>query len=340
MSRKRARLIYNPSAGREAITKELPEILQIYENAGYETSAFQTTPEVNSAFKEASRVADEKFDLLIVAGGDGTINEVISGIAEKSYRPPIALIPAGTANDLATSLKIPTNSLVEAAKVIDKHDYVPMDIGKMISESGRRRYFMNVAATGAMTELTYEVSPQLKTNFGYLAYLIKGAQMLPQISAEPIRVKYDGGIFEGEASFVFIALTSTIGGFRRIAPEKVIGDGEFSLFIVKSDNIVKLLELVRLIYRDQTHINSDAIVYKRTNFVEIENLSNQQMMINIDGEYGGDVPATFENMQQHIHFVADKEKVNAVTTIEAQELSAYEIEIMQKLADRERELKS
>ena len=92
---KRARIIYNPTSGREAIRRDLVDILNVYEQAGYETSAFATTPEPNSALNEARRAAEDGFDLLIAAGGDGTINEVVNGIAPLDKRPMLAIIPAG-----------------------------------------------------------------------------------------------------------------------------------------------------------------------------------------------------------------------------------------------------
>ena len=131
---KRARIIYNPSSGRETAKRVLPDILAVYEQAGYETSAFQTTPEPLSAQKEAARCCDEGFDLVIAAGGDGTVHEVMNGIAEKEYRPTVAIIPAGTTNDYARVLQIPRGNLVEAAKLIENEESIFMDIGKVITK--------------------------------------------------------------------------------------------------------------------------------------------------------------------------------------------------------------
>lgn len=105
--RKRARVIYNPSSGREALKKDMIDILGVFEQAGYETSAFATTPAPNSARDEAERVAREGFELVVAAGGDGTINEVVNGIAGLKKRPKMAIIPAGTTNDYARALRIP-----------------------------------------------------------------------------------------------------------------------------------------------------------------------------------------------------------------------------------------
>ncbi len=169
---KRARLIYNPTSGQEIMKKNVAEVLDVLEGFGYETSAFQTTPEPNSARDEAKRAAEAGFDLVIAAGGDGTINEVVNGIAPLSKRPQMAIIPTGTTNDFARALKIPRGSPVEAAKIIGKNQTIQMDIGQAREDT----YFINIAAAGSFTELTYSVPSQLKTMFGYLAYLAKGVE--------------------------------------------------------------------------------------------------------------------------------------------------------------------
>lgn len=129
MKQKRARLIYNPTSGQEIMKKNVAEVLDILEGAGFEASAFQTTPDENSAKNEATRAAKAGFDLVIAAGGDGTINEVVSGIAPLKNRPQMAVIPTGTTNDFARALKIPRGNPVEAAKVIAKNQTLQMDIG-------------------------------------------------------------------------------------------------------------------------------------------------------------------------------------------------------------------
>ena len=101
---KRCRIIYNPTSGREAMKNDLVEILNVLENAGYETSAYATTPEPKSAQNEAKRAALAGFDLVIAAGGDGTINEVVNGVAPLEKRPKLGIIPAGTTNDYARAL--------------------------------------------------------------------------------------------------------------------------------------------------------------------------------------------------------------------------------------------
>lgn len=302
--RKRARIIYNPSSGREAIKRVLPNLLKVYENAGYETSAYETTAEPLSAKKEAERCCDAGFDLIVAAGGDGTVHEVINGISEKEHRPTVAIIPAGTTNDYARVLQIPRDNLVNAAKLIEKEESIFMDIGKVTTGEGRK-YFVNIAALGNLAEVTFEVTPQLKTLFGYLAYVIRGAELLPQIRSVPVRIGYEGGEYEGGASLIFVALTSTVGGFNKIVPDKVLGDGNFSLIIVKTSSLLELMQLARKLLTDGTHLDSPHVIHKQTNFVDIDVLDQSQLMVNLDGEYGGDAPVRFENLNHHIEVIAN-----------------------------------
>ena len=225
---KRARLIYNPTSGQEIMKKNVAEVLDVLEGFGYETSAFQTTPEPNSARDEAKRAAEAGFDLVIAAGGDGTINEVVNGIAPLSNRPQMAIIPTGTTNDFARALKIPRGNPVEAAKIIGKSQIIQMDIGQAREDT----YFINIAAAGSFTELTYSVPSQLKTMFGYLAYLAKGVELLPGIRTVPVRIKHEKGTFEGDVSMIFAAITNSVGGFEQIAPDAKLDDGKFTLIFI------------------------------------------------------------------------------------------------------------
>ena len=146
----KARLIYNPVSGHEQMPKNVADILDVLEQAGYEASAFRTTPEQNSARNEATRAAKEGFDLIVAAGGDGTINEVVNGIAFLDKRPKMAIIPAGTTNDYARALAIPRDNIPDAAKVILKNKTRKMDIGKAVF-GDQTQYFVNIAASGSLT---------------------------------------------------------------------------------------------------------------------------------------------------------------------------------------------
>ena len=296
---KRARIIYNPTSGREAIRRDLVDILAVYEEAGYETSAYATTPEPNSAMMEAERAAKAGFDLLVAAGGDGTINEVVNGIAPLDERPMLAIIPAGTTNDYARALSIPREDPLAAAKVILKGKAAKMDIGQ-----ANDSYFINIAAGGSLSELTYSVPSKLKSMYGYLAYVVKGAEMLTSIKPMDIHVKYDDGEFNGKSAMFFLALTNSVGGFEQIVPDAKLDDGKFTLLIVKTTKFAEILNLITEVLKGK-HVNNPNLIYVKSEKVEVSSTKNDKIMINLDGEYGGDAPVTFVNHKQHIDIVAN-----------------------------------
>lgn len=160
---KRARIIYNPTSGREMFRRHLADVLEKMEKAGYETSCHATTGE-GDAIEAAKKAVERKYDIVVAAGGDGTINEVVNGLAEQDYRPKLGIIPTGTTNDFARALHIPRD-VDKATDIIVNGDTIPIDIGRMNDV-----YFINIAGGGRLTELTYEVPSKLKTMLGQLAY--------------------------------------------------------------------------------------------------------------------------------------------------------------------------
>ncbi|MFC4710104.1 diacylglycerol kinase [Enterococcus eurekensis] len=329
---KRARVIYNPTSGKELMKKNLPDILDVLEQAGFEASAYATTAEPESAKKEARRAAEAGFDLVVAAGGDGTINEVVNGIAPLENRPKMAIIPGGTTNDYARALKVPRDNIRAAAEVILKNQTVKMDIGK-----AAEMYFINIAAGGHLTELTYEVPSELKSIFGYLAYLAKGAELLPQIKPIKMHLKYDEGVYEGNASMFFLGLTNSVGGFEQIVPDAKLDDGKFSLIIVKTANVFEIIHLIRLMLSGGKHVNDKRLIYTKTSKLEV-NIPNpeKRLMINLDGEYGGDAPMTFTNLKNHIEFYANIDDIRDDAVIgEYDEVSKDFLEEVEKLEQSE-----
>lgn len=296
---KRARIIYNPTSGREAFKKHLPEVLQRLEIAGYETSCHATTCE-GDATKAAIVAVERRYDLVVAVGGDGTINEVVNGLAEKEYRPRLGIIPMGTTNDFARALSIPRD--VEAAvDIIVQGDTIPVDIGRI-----NDKYFINIAGGGRLTELTYEVPSKLKTVLGQLAYYLKGIEMLPSIRSTEVSIEYDGKLFEGEAMLFLVSLTNSVGGFEKLAPDSSINDGLFSLLILKKTNLADFIRIVTLALRGE-HINDSKVIYTQANRIKVH--SNEKMQLNLDGEFGGLLPAEFVNLYRHLEVYVPIDKI-------------------------------
>lgn len=334
--RKRARIIYNPTSGREALRTYLVDILSIYEKAGYETSAFATTPAPNSARNEAKRAAEEGFDLIVAAGGDGTLNEVVNGIAGLAHRPTLAIIPAGTTNDYARALRIPRDDPIAAAKLILRQNKkFKIDIGQ-----AGDKYFMNIAAGGTLTELTYDVPSQMKSLFGYAAYLAKGAELLPRIKPVEMNIKYDDHEYQGQVSMILLALTNSVGGFEQIVPDAALDDGKFTLIIVKKSSLIDMMSLMAKALQGN-HLEDPRIIYAKATDVDLQPLNNaDRLMINLDGEYGGDAPMQFHNLKQHLEVVANLDEIPDDAITESEDFKRVEKDFVKgvdEIKDQEKE---
>ena len=306
-ARKRARLIYNPTSGQEIIKKNIAEVLDVLEDVGYETSAYQTTPAPLSAQNEAERAAKAGFDLIVAAGGDGTINEVVNGVAPLENRPKLAFIPTGTTNDYARALKIPMGDPVAAARIIEKNQTIKMDIGQAYG----KKYFINIAAAGTLTELTYSVPSEVKSRLGYLAYVAKGAEMLPKSKLRKVHIEHDHGVFEGKVSLIFVALTNSIGGFEKLAPDTVLDDGNFTLILVKTARLFDMLALMIQAINGCQHVTDVNVEYLKTSKLKLEVLDKKApFMLNLDGEYGGDTPVELEVLHNHLEFFANIDEIS------------------------------
>ncbi|WP_203341370.1 diacylglycerol kinase [Planococcus beijingensis] len=288
---KRARIIYNPTSGRELFRKHLPEVLEKMEQAGYETSCHATTCE-GDAIQAAKVAVERNFDLVIAVGGDGTLNEVISGIAKFENRPKVGLIPMGTTNDFARAVHIPRD-INKAVDIILKGDSIPVDIGLMNDD----RYFINIAGGGRITELTYEVPSKLKTVLGQMAYYLKGIEMLPSIRSSRVRIEYDDQIFDDSAMMFLIGLTNSVGGFEKLAPDASINDGKFTLLILKELNMAEFIRVASLALRGE-HLSDPHVIYAKASKITVT--TEERVLLNLDGEYGGVLPAVFENLASHI----------------------------------------
>lgn len=288
----RARLIYNPSAGRKEIIKKLYLILDALESYDIETSCYQTKGKCDAA-KGALEAAEKGFDILIAAGGDGTLNEVINGISGLEKRPKIGIIPAGTTNDFAKAIGIPKD-LVEAAKLIGEQNFRAIDIGRH-----NDKYFINVAAGGALTELTYEVPSKYKSKFGPLAYYVKSIEKLPFLKAIDISVETNDEVYNEKVMLFIIANSNSVGGFKQLIPCGDLTDALFDVIIVKKTNSADFLRIISLAARGE-HLKEDKVIYFKASKINIKSNNDAPVMVNLDGELGGSLPGEFEILKNHI----------------------------------------
>lgn len=289
----KARLIYNPTAGREEIRRHLPDVLEILEDAGLETSC-RATKKSGDAVEAARQAASSGYDVVIAAGGDGTVYEVVNGLAGLAKRPKLGIIPAGTTNDFARASGVP-RQIHEACRVIAAGHSRPIDVGKL-----NDKYFINIAGGGWMTDVTYDVPSKLKTVIGQLAYYAKGLEKLPSIQPIRVRMETNDQVLEETVMLFLIANSPSVGGFEKLAPTADLGDGLFDVIVVKKTNLAEFIRLAGLALRGE-HLHDPRIIYFKTNRLRLS--SPDRVLLNLDGELGGELPCEFEVLSHHIQLL-------------------------------------
>lgn len=293
---KRARLIYNPTSGREEVRRKLPDILHRLEQGGLETSCHATQGE-GDATKAAVEAVERGFDVIIAAGGDGTLHEVINGMAGKPNRPPLGIIPLGTTNDFARALGIP-KTWERACDIIVKGQRTPIDVGRI-----NDKYFVNIAGGGSLTELTYEVPIKLKTMLGQLAYYMKGLEKLPGFKPFALKMKAPDLVIEEQVMLFLIANSNSVGGFEKLAPSAKLDDGLFDVFVLRQCNLAEFIRIVTLAMRGE-HLDDPLVIHFQTNSLELSAIGKIQL--NLDGEFGGTLPGSFSVLPRHIECFIDR----------------------------------
>ena len=230
---KKLMLIVNPAAGRGAYKTNFTEALLMLARGGYTTTLY-FTGERGDASRFAAQYA-AGYDAVACIGGDGTLSEVLGGLMQMDDPPPVGYVPMGTANDVATTLGLPKNDTLGAARRILTGTPHPFDVGRF----GDRDYFSYVAAFGAFTEVSYATPQDQKKMLGHLAYVLQGMQQLPRIEPIHTRVEYDGGTFDGMLLYGGVSNSTSVAGIVRL-PETMVslGDGVSELVLVRDPGSV------------------------------------------------------------------------------------------------------
>lgn len=272
--------IANLIAGKAVMGKKMGPIINEFVKAGFEVTV-HTTQSADDAVEKALYACENNYDLLVAAGGDGTLSQCLQGVMSSDRRIPIGYIPAGSTNDFAKSLGIPSDQL-KAALFIACGEPALCDVGGFNDS-----YFSYVAAFGAFTSITYETSQKVKNVFGHAAYIADGAAQLSSIAkAKPLRIEYEDMTIEGEFIYGMITNTASVAGMINMKNFK-LDDGVFEVTLIrKPKNPAELGKTaLALLKMDTTDKN---IVFFRTDALTITNLSDEPFSWTRDGEYGGE----------------------------------------------------
>ena len=225
---KKLMMIVNPAAGRGAYRTNLADALQLLDNGGCRTTLFFTSRRGDATAFAAAYGAE--YDTVVCVGGDGTLSEVLAGLMQLPAPPCVGYFPMGTANDVATTLDLPKNDALGAARRVLEGTPHPFDVGGF----GDEGYFAYIAAFGAFTEVSYATPQNQKKALGHLAYVLQGMAQLPKIEAYRARVEYDGGAVEGRFLYGSMSNSTSVAGIVRLREEMVsLGDGQSELVLVR-----------------------------------------------------------------------------------------------------------
>lgn len=278
MDKKKILFIYNPKAGKAKIKSNLLDIIDIFTKAGYEVTAYPT-----QAKGDGLQAVKERrlgyYDMIVCSGGDGTLDEVVTGMMQCDHRLPIGYVPAGSTNDFARSLQIPRNMIDAARNIVEGVNY-GCDIGTFNDD-----IFVYIAAFGVFTEVSYETRQDMKNVLGHMAYLLEGMRSLSSVKAYKMKVECEQLETEGEFLYGMITNSLSVGGFKNITGKYVqLDDGEFEVTLIKKpSNVNELNQLVAALVN--RNVCNDCIYCFKTSHIRF--ISEDEVAWTLDGEFGG-----------------------------------------------------
>lgn len=288
-------LIVNPKSGRAKMKTELLSVVEVFSNYGYSVTVYPTKRQGDATVKVAS-VLEGEFDLIVVCGGDGTLNEVITGMMNSNLHCDLGYIPSGTLNEWSSGLNISRNVL-QAAKDILTGKIISLDIGKFDD-----RYFSYTASFGAFTEASYSAPQEVKNVLGQAAYFFEGIKSLANIKPIHLKLDVDGKELEGDYLFGAVSNSMSVGGIVKFSDTAVkLNDGKFEVLLIKKpENLTVLQSIIDGILRQD--LVRDGIEFLHAEKVKV--YSSSPVSWTLDGEFAAGKDETLiENIHSSINFV-------------------------------------
>lgn len=297
---KKMLLAVNTKAGTGRIAPMLADVVSEFQDAGYRVTVYVTRkdelPQVVS--HEA-----ENYDAVVCIGGDGTLNETINGIMQVENRPTLGYIPAGTMNDISSTLGIP-KKVMDCARVITEGNIRPMDVNRF-----NDRYFDYIAAFGSFVDVSFATSREAKNSLGLMAYFWEVAKRVPKLRSYHVRVEYDGNVFEDEVMIGMVSNGTYSAGFA--IGEQLnarIDDGMAEIIMLKkTSNLTDVTSLINS-YLSGELATSGGVFWARAKKIKI--ITSEPLPWTLDGEYGGEhMEAECENLMHAVNIFAPDEPI-------------------------------
>lgn len=278
MGEKKLLFVFNPKSGMGLIKNNLLDIIDVMVKAGYEPTVYPT-----QARGDATRKVREDgagYERIVCSGGDGTLDEVVTGMREANLDIPLGYIPAGSTNDFARTLGI-SNDMVKAAGVAVGEHIFPCDVGQFNDDT-----FIYIAGFGIFTEISYDTPQELKNVLGHAAYILSAAKSLATIPSYLMQIEANGEMIQDRFIYGMITNSVSVAGFKGLTGKDVqLDDGEFEVTLIKSpSNPIELTEIMEYL----TGIISETAMVYTFKTAHIRVRSRSSVNWTIDGENGGE----------------------------------------------------
>lgn len=289
-------LYYNPYSGSGMFKNNLDHIIERCQERGFQVMPVRAS-QGNQLDKVFSQSDEHEFDRIIACGGDGTINICVNMMIKHGIHLPIAILPAGTANDFAYYFEIPAE-LNAALDIALGNKTTKADVGTV-----NDKCFVNVAAIGAMVDVSQKTDPDLKNAIGPLAYYLKAASELNHVHPVKVRITTPDKVMEEEIYFMTVCNGESAGGFRKLSPDSMINDG---LLDVVAFRKMPILEFGPLLFEvlNGRHPKNKNVLYFQTHNLRIE--AEEDMPTDVDGESGAQLPLEFGILDKRLEIFVNE----------------------------------
>ncbi|KAI7282656.1 hypothetical protein KC345_g3344 [Hortaea werneckii] len=287
----------NPSSGKAEARDYIRAAEEVLQSAGYRVTVRETAGE-GDATAFCLQACCEGYDLVVAIGGDGTLHETMNGLADQEHRPRLGVVPMGTVNDFARALQIPLNP-PDAIRTLSSSRVQRVDMGRL-----NDRQFINVVAAGSLASSVSSVSSEDKTRLGFLAYLKEGIKELTGNHAHPLVITHDGETWEGTSPLFIAALTNSVGGFEKLAPNAAVDDGLLHCFIVKDLHLLNSVTVSISLLLGNLRNHKDVIYFTAK---QVSVSSAEAVKTNVDGEEGPLLPVTLSTIPRHLQVIVPEQ---------------------------------
>jgi YegS/Rv2252/BmrU family lipid kinase len=275
----KVKFIYNPYSGENSIVNNIDKVIKTHQKHGYTIIPYRISMKfgIGRAFEDF----DEDYKYVLIAGGDGTVDNVVNYIKNNNIDIPIAILPTGTANDFAKFIDMPMD-VEQACKQIINSNIREIDLGKI-----NDKYFVNVASMGLFTDVSQKTDINMKNTIGKLAYYLKGLEQIPNFRPLKFKVTSKENKFDGEIYLMLVFNGQTAGNLN-FAYKASLDDGFLDVIIIKTSKPGDIIGLLFDMFKGNHLDNSSSLIYYKTDEMIIE--SDENIVTDIDGEKGPDFP--------------------------------------------------